>query len=113
MSVELTAELLGAGLKPAFKTIELRDGEYTVNVRGLSIAETIKFVELRDLEETSEREKLDAMIDIVLSVCVDSDGRSLFSSDDRDAIAANMTASELALIVEATADVEAADIEGK
>ena len=113
MAELITRELMNGGLTRTFKTVELRSGDYAINVRGLSIDETIKFVELRDVEGVSERDKLDAMITLALLVCVDADGKQLFDSDNREAVMQNFTASDLAVIVEAAADVEAQAIEGK
>ncbi len=108
----ITRDLLTEGIRPAFQTVQLRKG-YCINVRGLSIKETIIFVELRDLEDSSDLDKLGAMVDIALAVCVDDSGKALFQADDRNLLLLHFTASELASVVEAASGMDAETVPEK
>lgn len=114
MSKMITKEILGGGLKPETRRVELRGGEYEIFVRPLGIGETISFAELALADDTTEAQKLNAMIDIVIVASIDSSGNRVFDESDREMIMSQFTASDLSRLVDQIADVDVGDeIEGK
>lgn len=115
MPTQITKELIaGTGLAVERKTIKLRNGEYLLDVRKLNSDEHIAVVELRaEMEDKGERESLGAMVQLVLLVCVDTDGKQIFEAGEEALVAKTFSLDDMTEIITAASGMEADALAGK